>query len=111
MPDFSIQALTEADLPFLLEVRNECRAFLHDPREFQLADCVRWFRESRPDFRLIRYGGERIGYFRLSNHDAAGRSVYVGADLHRNFRGRGLAKPAYEELFTLLRDQGEYDTA
>jgi RimJ/RimL family protein N-acetyltransferase len=110
MSDFSIDALTEADLPFLLEVRNECRNFLHDPRTFELEACRQWFRSNRPDFRVIRHGGERIGYFRLSQHDAAGRSVYVGADLHQSFRGRGLAKRAYEELFALLRAGREYDT-
>jgi len=95
---FTFEPLTLDDLPFLIEVRNECRESLHDNRLFTLAECQHWFRESKPDFRIIRYNGERIGYFRLSNYDAEERSVYLGADLHKDFRGRGLARSAYEEF-------------
>ena len=93
----------ETDLPFLLEVRNECRGFLHDDREFTLDECELWYRRSKPEFWLIRYAKEPIGYFRVSNRNEAEGSAYVGADLHCHFRGRGLAKAAYAEFLTLLR--------
>jgi len=102
--EFLFAPLTHDDLPFLLEVRNECRAFLHDDRMFTLTACEAWFRETKPDFRVIRWNGERIGYFRLSKHDPQHASIYVGADLHRRFRGRGLARLAYEAFLPLLRD-------
>lgn len=100
--EFTFEKLGPADLPFLIEVRNECRDFLHDNREFTLAECERWFRDTNPDFRIIRYNGERIGYFRLSNYDAKERSIYIGADLHKKFRGRGLAREAYEAFIPQL---------
>ena len=100
---FLFEPLTHEDLPFLIEVRNECRDFLHDNRVFTLAQCETWFREKRPDFYAIRYKAERIGYFRLSNHDPEHASIYVGADLHHRFRGRGLARLAYQEFLPLLR--------
>jgi RimJ/RimL family protein N-acetyltransferase len=86
------------DLPFLLEVRNECRNYLHDDREFTLAQCREWYRTNNPQVYVIRLGGARIGYFRLGAVDHADHSVYVGADLHRDFRGKGLGLRAYVEF-------------
>ncbi|MGQ0802750.1 MAG: GNAT family N-acetyltransferase [Actinomycetota bacterium] len=104
-PRFAFEPLAHEDLPFLIEVRNECRNSLHDNRVFTLAECETWFREESPDFHVIRYGGERIGYFRLSHHDPENASIYVGADLHKRFRGRGLARPAYEAFLPLVKDR------
>ena len=84
-PDFTFEELSFEDLPFLIEVRNECREFLHDDRVFTLTECERWFRETKPDFRVIRYRGERIGYFRVSNYNPDDASIYIGADLHKTF--------------------------
>jgi RimJ/RimL family protein N-acetyltransferase len=102
---FLFEPLKQDDLLFLLEVRNECREFLHDNRVFTLAECRRWFREEKPDFHIIRYEGQRIGYFRLSKHDPRDASIYVGADLHEHFRGKGLARPAYEAFLPRLKDR------
>ena len=101
----TFEPLTEVDLPFLLEVRSSCRDFLHDDREFTLAESEAWFRAQKPEFYLIRLGGEPIGYFRTSNRDPEDRSIYVGADLHPSFRGRGLATPAYLDFLQWLRDR------
>ena len=103
-PTFTFEQLTFDDLPFLIEVRNECREFLHDNRVFTLPECERWFRETKPDFRIIRHHGERIGYFRLTNYDPQDSSIYIGADLHKDFRGRGLARGAYEAFLPLIKN-------
>jgi RimJ/RimL family protein N-acetyltransferase len=97
-----IRALSREDLPFLLQVRNECRNLLHDNRAFTLAECQTWFAETRPDFRLIQLNGAPIGYFRLSNYDSRARSVYVGADLHPAFRGRGLGRAIYRRFLPVF---------
>lgn len=103
-PVFTFEKLATDDLSFLVEVRNECREFLHDNRLFTLTECQRWFSESKPDFRIIRYGGERIGYFRLSNYHPEDASIYVGADLHKDFRGQGLARRSYEAFLPFVKD-------
>lgn len=102
---FSFEPLRHQDLSFLIEVRNECRDSLHDNRAFTLAECETWFRETAPDFYVIRYDGDRIGYFRLSQHDPEEASIYVGADLHKRFRGRGLARLAYGAFLPLVKDR------
>ena len=103
--NFSFERLSEADLPFLLEVRGSCRGFLHDDRKFTLVESQSWFRNHRPEFYLLKLDGQAIGYFRTSNRSPADRSIYVGADLHAAFRGRGLAVPAYAAFFELIREQ------
>ena len=102
--------LTYDDLIFLLEVRNDCRDMLHDDRKFTLEECEQWFRTTRPDFRIIRRDVEPIGYFRLSNHDRGDASIYVGADLHSRFRGKGLGTEAYETFLPLVRDEFQVAT-
>ena len=102
---FEFEPLTLSDLPFLLEIRNECKDSLHDNRSFTLPDCESWFRAARPDFHLIRYNGERIGYFRISNYEPQNASIYVGADLHKAFRGQGLARQAYEAFLPLIKER------
>jgi RimJ/RimL family protein N-acetyltransferase len=106
---FAFTPLTADDLPFLLEIRNECRDSLHDNRVFNLQDCQTWFRSTRPEFYLIWLGSERIGYFRVSNFDRASRTVYVGADLHSNYRGKGLAYDAYREFLQFLAQRYQLD--
>ena len=101
----TLRPMEYADLPFLIDVRNECREFLHDDRAFTLDECRRWFLQSRPDFWVIMSRGQRVGYVRLSRHDTLHASIYVGADLHKQFRGRGFAKAAYAELFSFLLQQ------
>jgi RimJ/RimL family protein N-acetyltransferase len=97
--------LTSEDLPFLIEVRNECRHSLHDNRLFTLAECEIWFRHQKPDFQIIRRGEDRVGYIRLSNHNHQDASIYIGADLHLRFRGQGLARLAYESFLPLLKER------
>jgi RimJ/RimL family protein N-acetyltransferase len=108
---FAFEPLTNQDLPFLIEIRNECRDFLHDNRVFTLAECQTWFREKKPNFHVIRYDGERIGYFRLSNYDPDAASIYIGADIHMRFRGRGLARLAYQAFLPLLKERHHVSTA
>ena len=102
---FVFTPLTREDLPFLIEVRNEFRDSLHDNRVFALTECELWFRNQKPDFHVIWNDRERIGYFRLSNHDRAKSSIYIGADLHRNFHGLGLARQAYNAFMPLVIDR------
>lgn len=105
LADIVIEPLGLEDLPFLLEVRNACRECLHDNRAFTLAECQNWFLETMPDFHIIRLGGERIGYFRLSHHEPREGSIYVGADVHERFRGRGLAGAAYRVFLPRVKER------
>ena len=101
MSTISLRELKENDLEFLIEIRNECHFFLHNASEFSLKNCKEWFQKTNPKFFIIENEGNPIGYFRTS--DWTDNSCWVGGDLHKDFRGRGLMKTAYYKLFDYLK--------
>ena len=91
------------DLEFLSEVRNSVsEEFLHDSRTFTLEETLYWFNTIKPDFWIIWKDGVRIGYFRLSNYSKIDKDIYIGADLHENYRGKGLGYFSYMEFMPFL---------
>jgi len=91
----SFRALRRSDLGFLIEIRNECRAMLHDDSAFSLQQAEAWFDQAQPRFYIIEIGSTRVGYFRTSHWDRANRRVMIGCDIHPEYRGRGIARAAY----------------
>lgn len=92
----SIRKLTKDDICFLNSVRNECaEKYLHDSRTFSIQDSYKWFETTNPDYYLILYNDVSIGYFRLSNYSSFNKNIYIGADLHKDWRGKGLAYESY----------------
>jgi len=95
--------LTYDDLQFLNEVRNECAVeFLHNSNIFSLEETQEWFNKTNPDFWIIWKNGERIGYFRTSNYSKVNKNIYIGADLHKNYWGKGLAYESYCKFIPFL---------
>lgn len=91
------------DLPFLNEVRNGCAVeYLHDSRTFTLDETIEWFNNTNPDYWIIWNDSQRIGYFRTNNHSDSNRNIYIGADLHKDYRGKGLAYESYSEFIPFL---------
>src|SRR5688572_16435099 len=101
----SFRELNRGDLSFLVEVRNECRDMLHNDAEFSLAEAREWFDRERPRFYIITDKDAPIGYFRTSNWDDRNRHVYVGCDLHKDYRGKGLAQQAYHTFLRFLFEE------
>jgi len=91
----SFRPLERSDLPFLLEVRNDCRAMLHDDRAISLEDATAWFDATKPRFFVIVQDDRPVGYFRTSNWDDQNGTVSIGCDIHRAYLGKGLARAAY----------------
>tara|TARA_R110000772_G_scaffold185591_1_gene296732 strand:- start:983 stop:1402 length:420 start_codon:yes stop_codon:yes gene_type:complete len=87
----TLKPLTENDLPFLLEVRNDesTRQFLEHDSKFTLKEALKWFRGGQPEWFIIEINRTSIGYIRTNGDE-------VGCDIHPNFRRRGYAKMAYE---------------
>jgi L-amino acid N-acyltransferase YncA len=90
----TLRTLTKADLPFLLEVRNDesTRKFLENNSTFTLQECEQWFeRLQHPWLVIENTQQEKVGYIRTSHFDE------VGCDIHPTFRRQGYAKAAYQE--------------
>lgn len=100
------QKIEIQDLAFLCEVRNHyAQDFLHDSRTFTIKETCDWFENTKPDFWIIKDADlkmERIGYFRLSNHSAVNKNIYIGADVAPQFRGLGYAKKAYSLFIPMI---------
>ena len=94
--------MEESDLSFFNEVRNECREMLHDTTKFSLNDTVSWFKKNKPSYFTIFLKNERIGYFRTS---IVNSNRFVGMDLHKSQRGKGLAKELYLEFFKTVKEK------
>jgi RimJ/RimL family protein N-acetyltransferase len=102
----SIRKLIKDDVYFLNSVRNECaEKYLHDSRTFSIQDSYKWFETTNPEYYLILYNDVSIGYFRTSNYSIANHNIYIGADLHRDWRGKGLAYKAYRVFIPFLFDK------
>ncbi len=89
--------LSRDDLEFFNEVRNSSAAFLHDPRTFTLEETLAWFEgRTAGSYWITTLKGQKIGYFR--SRVISSQVWEIGADLHEEFRGRGLAKEMYREF-------------
>jgi len=93
------------DLPDFVKIRNLSREWLHDQTEFELEDTQEWFLSmdyfARHKFWVILANKRIIGYFRTSNWWNPG-GPWIGADLHPDFRGQGIATQLYPEFMRML---------
>ena len=101
----TFRGMCMSDLAFFNEVRNSCaEKYLHDSRKFTLEETQKWFLHTSNIYYIIENNGDRIGYFRTSNHSEINKNIYIGADLYENYRGMGLGYQAYklfiDHLFT-----------
>ncbi len=99
------------DLPFLITVRNNSRNSLHDVQKFGLADAVKWWEETKPQYFIIELlDGTPVGYFRTSNWDiswGAARRIMIGADIHPDHRRKGYAFEAYKMFLSWMFESWE----
>ena len=89
-----LRKIKESDLEFLLEVRNDetTRYYLGNDNIFNLEECTKWFKESKPKLLIIEIeSGNRVGYFKTND------SNEIGCDIHPDFRRKGYARKAYQE--------------
>jgi RimJ/RimL family protein N-acetyltransferase len=108
MLDFRL--MTYDDLEEFLKIRNLSREWLHDQTEFELSDTQEWFLSmdyyANYKFWVITLKNRIIGYFRTSswwNPDGP----WIGADIHPDFRGQGIATQLYPEFMrTMIRAFG-----
>jgi RimJ/RimL family protein N-acetyltransferase len=100
--------LRKEDLLFFLAIRNECaKEFLHNSNAFTLEDAIQWFESTSPNYWIIEYEDNDIGYFRTSNYCENNKNLYIGADLHKNYRGKGLGYLSYKKFLPYIFK--EYD--
>ena len=91
------------DCAFLSEVRNECaEEHLHNSTQYSLEQTQRWFYSLEIPYYIVFNDQDKIGYFRLSNYSKSNRNICIGMDIHKNFRGKGLAYESYCKFIPYL---------
>ena len=91
------------DLEFLNHVRNLfAKDFLHDSREFTQKNTEDWYNKIKPNYWIIKLDNKRIGYFRITSHSIENKNLYIGADLHPDYQGKGLAFTSYMIFLNIL---------
>ena len=84
------------DCKFICEVRNECAIeYLHDSTLFTIENVINWYKNLKVPYYIVFNEKTKIGYFRLSNYSPINKNIYIGMDLHENFRGNGFAFESY----------------
>jgi RimJ/RimL family protein N-acetyltransferase len=103
MVKISFKKMTRDDVSFLNETRNlVAEKYLHDSRKFSLEDSLSWFDNFNPDYWMIYADEDAVGYFRLSNRSKENSNIYIGADIHPKFQGKGYAFLAYKVFIPFL---------
>ena len=99
----TFRGMCVTDLEFFNEVRNSCaEKYLHDSRKFTIEQTKEWFKTTSNIYYVIENDGDRIGYFRTTNNSRENKNIYIGADLHEDFRGKGLGYVAYNMFIDYL---------
>jgi|TARA_B100001094_G_scaffold211414_1_gene205376 RimJ/RimL family protein N-acetyltransferase len=95
-----VRLMEKKDVPFFNSVRNECGQYLHDKSTHTLDEAYDWFERVEDPYFIYKVNGRSIGYFRTS--DWTENSCYIGMDIHKDYRGKKFAVPAYDEMMEHL---------
>lgn len=96
---FEFELLSSDGLEFFNSVRNSAAPYLHDSRLFSISETKTWFdKKKKGEYWIIFLDESKIGYFRSRLIDS--ETIEIGADLHPEYQGKGLARPAYREFAT-----------
>lgn len=86
------EPISDSQVEFFVETRNNSLEFLHNSQAFKFSETKEFLRLNSQHYRIVEFQGQQIGYFR---YRIDGRACQIGADLHPDFRGRGLARGMY----------------
>lgn len=93
-----LRPVEEGDHKWLIELHNDPEVLrnLTNPNEIEPRDHYAWWAGIRNDPRehrlVFQVDGERAGFTKFYAVDRSNDSCVLGADMHRDFRGKGLAK-------------------
>jgi len=93
----NLTSMDQDDLPFFSETRNHCAHWLNDTTRYTLEETREWFEnlDGDPQYYILRFDQERVGYFRARYWSLDHDHVEIGADIHPDFRRNGFALGGY----------------
>lgn len=101
-----LRRVEQSDLKFINDIRNDIstRSQLEYNDVISLDETISWFNNYRPLWYIVSYESIQVGYIRTS-HDT-GKSICIGCDIDKNYRGNGYAKNALIGLIAELKLRG-----
>ena len=110
-----IRELLLQDLEWARQLHNDpdVLCMLTDPTVITKEQQMEWYKNlcnTNSSKRLVALNeGSAIGLIRLDQIDKHNKSVCVGMDIHRSFRGKGFAKLIYRQLIKSLFEDYEFN--
>ena len=101
----SFRKIERDDIPLMSDIRNLCVDYLHDSTQFTLDETFKWFDTTNPNFYVILMDNKMIGYFRTSNYSLDNKNIYIGADIHPNYWGKGIGFSIYSKFIPFLFEE------
>jgi RimJ/RimL family protein N-acetyltransferase len=100
---YTLRDVRDDDHTWLVELHNDPEVLynLTDPRPITLESHLAWWKslnQSSQIRKIFCADGKRAGFTKFYNIDRTNRNCVLGADLHREFRGQGLAR----HMWTLM---------
>lgn len=102
MSEFSLRLIEFDDHEWLVELHDDPIVLenLTNPTPISLEQHLRWWQRISSDHREMRLiftvDGVRAGFTKFYQIDFINKNCVLGADLHKDFRGKHLAKPMWE---------------
>ena len=103
-----ICSIKEEQLEWVRNLHNDpdVLSMLTDPHVVSVEEQIKWFNKlktsSSSDRCVVEDTGiccdNLVGVVRIDSFDSYNKSVCIGLDIHKDFRGRGYAKPIYHLL-------------
>lgn len=97
-----LRPMTEGDLSFMLDIRNEVRDLINDNRIFTLDEAIEWYHTYHPENYIVVVGVADVGIMRVRRAKQHPRSAEVGGDIHKEHRRKGYGRRAYNVLIPHL---------
>lgn len=98
MTTYDLRPVRDDDHEWLVELHNDPQVLYNmtHPQPITMAHHMAWWEKISHDHRQLRMiftvDGERVGFTKFYDIDRANQNCVLGADIHKSFRGRGLAK-------------------
>lgn len=104
--NLTVTPLTLEELRHVKTIRDQSLEYLDTQVSFTLEQTQEWFQRTSPRWFSIYLDRVYIGYIRTSDYSYDNKSLYIGMDLHKDFRGNGYAYQVYLEFMNWLNRQG-----
>lgn len=104
MTEYSLRDVTDNDHEFLLELHNDPAVLknLTHPEPITLEQHLDWWEKIKDNPNQRRFifciDGERIGFTKFYSIDYINKNCVLGADIHKDHRGKGHAKHMWNEM-------------